>query len=78
MADCTLTHAEHFATWTSWRDDCTGPGECGFCVQDVDQCRRGHPDDGVTMCGACGHGADTGYAQRRAVSDHLGYRKERP
>jgi hypothetical protein len=50
-AICTLSHAEHFATWQSWRDDCDG---CGFGMQDPDQCDRGHPDDGVTFCGVCG------------------------
>lgn len=49
--ECGKTHAEHLATWKSWRDDCAG---CGFGMQDVDQCDRGHPDDGVTWCGACG------------------------
>lgn len=49
---CTLTHDQHFAAWKSWRDDCD---DCGFGIQDVDQCDRGHPDDGVTFCGACGH-----------------------
>jgi hypothetical protein len=49
---CTLTHAEHLATWMSWRDDCAG---CGFVMVDVDQCDRGHPDDGVSFCGACGY-----------------------
>ncbi len=52
---CTLTHAEHLATWKSWRDDCEA---CGFGMRDVDQCDRGHPDDGVTWCGACGHDAE--------------------
>lgn len=51
---CTLTCADHMATWKSWRDDCTGEDGCGFGMQDVDQCDRGHPDDGVTFCGACG------------------------
>lgn len=50
-AGCTMTHAEHLATWKSWRDDCQG---CGFGMQDLDQCERGHPDDGVEWCGACG------------------------
>lgn len=46
----------HMAAWRSWRDDCIDPViGCGFAVQDVDQCDRGHPDDGVTYCGACGH-----------------------
>lgn len=57
-AGCTMTHGEHLATWKSWRDDCAG---CGFGMQDVDQCDRGHPDDGVTFCGACGW--DTVYNQ---------------
>lgn len=52
---CRLTHAEHMATWRSWRDDCNGDSGCGFAMRDVDQCDRGHPDDGVTWCGACGH-----------------------
>ena len=49
---CTMTHDEHLASWKSWRDDCA---DCGFGMQDPDQCDRGHPDDGVTFCGACGH-----------------------
>lgn len=53
---CTLDHAEHLATWQSWRDDCAA---CGFGMQDPDQCERGHPDDGLTFCGACGY--DTVY-----------------
>lgn len=52
---CTLTHAQHIATWTSWQDDCTDPDGCGFAMLDPDQCDRGHPDDGITWCGACGH-----------------------
>ncbi|GAA2347357.1 hypothetical protein [Dactylosporangium salmoneum] len=56
-AVCILTHAEHARRWRSWRDDCVDPATgCGYAQQDVDQCRRGHPDDGVTWCGACGHG----------------------
>lgn len=50
---CTKTEEECFNTWQSWRDDCH---EHGNFRCDVDQCRRGHPDDGVTWCGACGHG----------------------
>ena len=34
---CTLTHADHIAIWTSWRDDCTGPDSCGFGMVDSDQ-----------------------------------------
>jgi hypothetical protein len=49
---CIITHAEHLATWKSWQDDCA---DCGFGMQDPDQCDRGHPDDEVTFCGACGH-----------------------
>lgn len=51
MTTCTKTHAEHLATWKSWRDDCAG---CGCGMQDPDQCERGHPNDGVAYCGACG------------------------
>jgi hypothetical protein len=50
--ECDKTHAEHLATWKTWRDDCDA---CGFGMQDLDQCDRGHPDDGATFCGACGH-----------------------
>jgi hypothetical protein len=57
LADCPLTHTQHALAWRSWRDDCVGPGGCGYAQQDVEQCERGHPDDGVTDCGACGHGA---------------------
>ncbi len=53
--DCGMTHAEHIAAWRTWRDDCSA---CGFALRDLDQCRRGHPDDGVTSCGNCGHEAD--------------------
>jgi hypothetical protein len=59
---CTLTHAEHAATWKSWRDDCTGADGCGFAIRDNDQCNRGHPDDGITWCGACGHFDPAGHA----------------
>lgn len=50
--ECGLTHAEHAAVWRTWRDDCNA---CGYAQQDVEQCATGHPDDGVTWCGACGH-----------------------
>jgi len=49
---CGLTHDQHAARWRSWRDDCP---ICGYAQQDPDQCRRGHPDDGVTWCGGCGY-----------------------
>lgn len=53
---CGITHEEHCATWRSYRDDCIDPVTgCGFVMRDLDQCERGHPDDGVTWCGACGH-----------------------
>ena len=54
---CTMTHGEHLRTWRSWRDDCTGDDGCGFGMVDYDQCENGHPDDGVTLCGACGYDA---------------------
>lgn len=50
---CTKTDEECFQQWRSWRDDCQ-VHRVFKC--DVDQCLRGHPDDGVTSCGACGHG----------------------
>jgi ribosomal protein L37E len=50
---CGKTHAEHAAAWRSWRDDCDS---CGYAQQDPEQCAAGHPDDGVDVCGACGHG----------------------
>jgi len=53
MTTCTLTHAEHARAWKTWRDDCDA---CGFAMRDPEQCALGHPDDGVTACGACGHG----------------------
>lgn len=53
---CTLSHAEHSARWLSWLDDCD---VCGYTRLDVDQCERGHPDDGVTWCGLCGHNTAT-------------------
>ena len=52
--ECGKTHDQHLAEWRSWCDDCN---VCGFGMQDVDQCDRGHPDDGVTWCGACGYDA---------------------
>ena len=55
MTSCTLTHAQHLATWKSWRDDCA---VCGFGMQDPDQCDRGHPDDRVTFCGVCSYDAE--------------------
>ena len=54
---CGYTHADHLNTWKSWKDDCD---VCGFGIMDVDQCWRGHPDDGVTACGGCGHGEISG------------------
>ncbi|WP_174526449.1 hypothetical protein [Micromonospora maritima] len=57
---CGYTHADHLAEWKSWKDDCVGENGCGFGIIDVDQCWRGHPDDGVTACGGCGHGAVSG------------------
>jgi hypothetical protein len=53
LEPCTKTHDEHAATWKTWRDDCE---VCGYSEQDVQQCAAGHPDDGVTSCGACGYG----------------------
>lgn len=52
---CGKSHDQHLAEWQSWRDDCD---VCGFGMQDLDQCERLHPDDGVTWCGACGFDAD--------------------
>jgi len=49
---CGKTHAEHARTWRTFRDDCDVHE---FYRQDVEQCALGHPDDGVTTCGACGH-----------------------
>lgn len=64
MADCTRTHAEHAATWQTWRDDCTEPGGCGYAQHDPTQCGRGHPDDGVLFCGLCGHKSTCGRDDR--------------
>lgn len=61
LPPCGMTHDDHLETWTSWRDDCTDPQiGCGFAMQDIDQCQQGHPDDGTTFCGACGHWVDGG------------------
>jgi hypothetical protein len=54
---CIRTRAEHAETWRSWRDNCAGPGGCGFSMVDVQQCMTGHPEDGVKQCGVCGHGS---------------------
>lgn len=50
---CGMTHAEHAEVWRSFRDDCE---HCGFAMADVNQCMKGHPDDGVSECGLCGKG----------------------
>lgn len=56
LPPCGQTHDEHMVSWRSWRDDCIDPvAGCGFGMQDVDQCERGHPDDGCDWCGACGY-----------------------